>query len=64
MEQIKVTISKAGEIAYEVSGVKGAGCKALTKAIDELAGGQIIEQKNNAEFCQVPEIRQTQKGKG
>lgn len=58
MEKIKVKISKTGEIEYEVNGVKGKKCKDLTKAIDEIAGGQILESHITGEYCQVdPEDR-------
>ena len=51
MQQIKVTIATNGAVSYEVSGVKGAGCKKLTEAIDRLS--RVIETKKTAEFYQV-----------
>lgn len=51
MEKIKVQISKTGEIAYEVSGVKGKRCKDLTKAIDEISG-KILSSEVTGEYCQ------------
>lgn len=50
-EQIKVKISKTGEIEYEVSGVKGKKCKDLTKAIDEISKG-VISSEVTGEYCQ------------
>ena len=60
MEKITVNISAKGEIAYEVQGVKGAGCKQLTKAIDALA--VVRETKNNKEFCELPVAQQQKIG--
>lgn len=56
-EQIDIKISATGEITYSVKGVKGSGCKALTKPIDELAG-EVLESKNTAEYCQLPDERE------
>jgi len=48
MQRITVTISRTGEISYEVNGVKGASCKDLTKAIDNL--GTVKESKKTGEY--------------
>ena len=61
MEQIDVVIGPNGEISYTVKGVKGAGCKALTKAIDAL--GTVTESKTTAEFCALPVQQQQKQGR-
>jgi hypothetical protein len=48
MENIEVIIGRKGEVSYTVRGVKGAGCKALTKAIDDL--GKVTETKKTGEY--------------
>lgn len=48
MEIIEVVIKLNGEISYTVSGVKGSGCKNLTKAIDQL--GTVKESKKTGEY--------------
>lgn len=53
MPKIEIKISRTGEVEYEVSGVKGAGCKDLTKAIDELSTG-VVETQDK------PEIHETE----
>lgn len=63
MQQIKVVISSTGEISYSVHGVKGSGCKALTKAIDNISGGKVLETKNTGEFCELPAVNQQLLGK-
>lgn len=58
METINVVIAKDGSLSYTVKGVKGAGCKALTKAIDAL--GVVTDTKKTNEFCELP-VGRTQK---
>jgi hypothetical protein len=38
MQEIKITIEPDGNVKTEVHGVKGAGCKALTNAIEGALG--------------------------
>jgi len=54
MEEIKITIHADGTMDYIVSGVKGASCKELTKAIDQMTKGgkggntpEFFEEKPN-----------------
>ena len=58
---VKVVIDKTGALTYTVKGVKGAGCKALTKAIDAL--GTVTESKNTSEFCELPAVQQQKTGR-
>ena len=51
MEEIIVTIEANGTFSYKVNGVKGKGCKKLTKAIDDL--GKVTETKNTNEYEQL-----------
>ncbi len=60
-EEIKVVIAPDGSLSYTVKGVKGSGCKALTKAIDAL--GIVTESKTTAEFCQLPVQQQQKQGR-
>jgi hypothetical protein len=52
-KNVKVVIKKNGEMEYTVSGVKGKGCKDLTRFLDQM--GQVLETENTAEYCMVPE---------
>lgn len=60
-EEIKVVIAPDGSLSYTVKGVKGQSCKDLTKAIDAL--GTVTENKNTAEFCELPNVQRQQTGK-
>lgn len=61
MEKIDITIAADGSLSYVVSGVKGAGCKALTKAIDAL--GTVTDSKTTSEFCELPAVQQQKTGR-
>lgn len=58
MEKIQIEISKDGSISYEVHGVRGAGCRNLTRAIDQIAG-TVLETKNTREYAEQPVVRQS-----
>lgn len=57
-ETISVDIAADGSLSYTVKGIKGRGCKELTKAIDAL--GTVTESKTTGEYCQIG-TQQTQK---
>lgn len=59
MEKIKITIKKDCSIEYEVKGVKGKGCKELTKFIDKL--GNVIESKVTSEYHQAEDQKQMER---
>lgn len=61
METIEVVIAKDGSLSYTVKGVKGSGCKALTKVIDAL--GTVTETKTTGEFCQIETKQQQKQGR-
>lgn len=62
MESIKVTIAADGGLSYSVNGVKGRSCKELTKAIDNIAGGKVLESKTTSEYCELPQANQQHQG--
>lgn len=47
--EMKITIGKDGNVSYEVKGVKGEGCKDLTKFLDD-ALGEVKSSDNTTEF--------------
>lgn len=51
MPNVEVTISNEGEVEVEAHGVKGSGCAALTKAIEN-AIGQTTSDRKKPEFTQ------------
>lgn len=55
MQKIKVKIKADGGVEYEVQGVKGSSCRDLTRAIDAIVGGDVVETRNTAEYAQAPE---------
>lgn len=62
MEEILVKISADGSVEYSVKGVKGKSCKALTKDIDAIVGGAVLETKTTSEYNEAPNVeRETTK---
>ena len=49
MQEITIRIGKGGTINLDVAGVKGGGCKDLTKAFEK-ALGTAVETKNTNEY--------------
>lgn len=47
MQEIKVIISKTGEVTIDVDGIKGSSCKKLTKALEKKLGTTISDTKKN-----------------
>ena len=56
MEKIKVTVKKDGSIEYEVQGIKGKLCKAVTAFIDKI--GRVMETKTTSEYHQQEDPQQ------
>lgn len=56
MEHVFVNISPTGDVKVEAKGVTGAGCAALTKAIEESIGKTTGDVKK-PEFYQVEQAR-------
>lgn len=54
MQEIKITIEPDGQVRTEVKGVKGAGCKMLTNAI-EAALGAVKSNTVTPEFFEKPQ---------
>ena len=47
--ELEVTINKAGEVKISVKGVKGKRCLVVTKDLEALLGGELIERKMHDE---------------
>ncbi len=51
-EEINIKINADATLEYDVKGVKGSKCRDLTRLIDAIAGGAVIESKATTEFFQ------------
>ncbi len=60
MQEIKVVIGKNNKVVIDVQGVKGSGCKDLTKAIEN-ALGSVDSDKKKSEFYEQNTLNNTQK---
>lgn len=53
MQELEITIDKEGRVQVAVRGVKGEGCLALTKNIED-AVGTVEEREYTAEYYEQP----------
>lgn len=49
IQELEVFIDANGKVQLEVRGVKGGGCLDLTKELESLLGGEVLERKMTAE---------------
>lgn len=52
VQEVNVNVSATGEVSVEAAGVRGAGCQALTRAIEEAIGRTTADQKKPEFFQQ------------
>ena len=45
IQEITVIVSPDGTVSLEVDGVSGAKCEALTEALEQALGGQVLERR-------------------
>jgi len=50
IQEIDVYVRPDGRVRVEVRGVKGQKCLDLTKGIEELLGGEVVERMHTDEF--------------
>lgn len=53
MQELEITIDNEGNVKVEVSGIRGEGCRALTKNIEN-AVGEIRERTCTADYYEQP----------
>lgn len=61
-EEVEITIDKEGNVSFEVKGVKGRGCEALTKKLEE-GLGKVTRRKHKKEWYIREQQRLKQKGR-
>ncbi len=59
MEEIKIIISKSGQVTIDVEGIKGSGCKNLTKAMEK-AFGMTIKDKKKSDYYDEQDVSDNQ----
>ena len=52
LQEIEVVIAPNGEIKIHIHGVKGPKCEAITKEMEELLGGEVLERIQTDEYFQ------------
>lgn len=59
IEEMEVFITPDGEVKYEVRGVKGKQCLALTRELEHDLGGQIISREETSEMSEAEVAQET-----
>ncbi len=54
LQEIDLFIDTEGRLRVEVRGVKGAACEELTREMEELLGGEVLERDHTDEFHEQP----------
>lgn len=49
LQEIEVFIDSTGKVQLAVRGVKGGGCLDLTKQLEALLGGEVLDRKMSSE---------------
>ena len=60
MQEIDIFISTNGTIKVEIRGAKGQKCRTITKEMEELLGGQVLDRILTDEYYQEQEDSQTE----
>jgi hypothetical protein len=58
MKEIKIIISKSGQVTIDVEGVTGSSCKKLTKALEKALGSS--KSKKKTEYYDDQDVSDTQ----
>lgn len=61
VEEIDLFIEPDGRLRVAVRGVKGPACTALTREMERLLGGQLIDRRHTDEFEQQAEAETDQR---
>ena len=49
-QDIEIVINAKGEVTFQVKGIKGGGCVAETKFLEQALGGVVLDQQKTSEF--------------
>ena len=55
LQELEVVIGPDGEVVIEVKGVKGDRCLEITRPLEQLLGGEIVDRKHTDEYYQQSE---------
>ena len=55
LQEIDVFIDADGKVTVEVRGVKGKKCLGITKSMEALLGGEVIDRNFSDEFNEAPQ---------
>ena len=62
LQEIEVVIDEAGNVRIMVQGAIGSKCLDLTKDLEQLLGGEVLERQHTDEYEQISEDVDNQLG--
>ncbi|MBE7453223.1 MAG: DUF2997 domain-containing protein [Kofleriaceae bacterium] len=54
-QDIEIVIAPNGDVSFTVKGIKGGGCIAETKFLEEALGGAVVDQQKTGEYFEQSE---------
>ena len=55
LQEIEVVIHANGQVEIEIRGVKGAACLDITREMEQLLGGKVLDRNFTAEYDMQPD---------
>ena len=55
LHEIEIAIDARGEVTVEIRGLKGPGCLDVTKGLEQLLGGAVLERTHTHEYDLQPD---------
>jgi hypothetical protein len=50
LQEVEVVLEKDGTVRVHVRGVRGQACVAITKPVEEMLGGKVLERQHTDEY--------------
>jgi hypothetical protein len=60
MQEIKIIIGKSGKVVLDVNGIKGSGCKELTKKLEKALGSAESTKAKSEMYEQTQTVEKNQ----
>jgi hypothetical protein len=62
IQEIEVIVGKDGKVELSVRGVKGSACLDITRALETVLGGVVLERESTPEMLEEPDPNRLSNG--